>query len=301
MADGTHIDIDALIALRLQAAWLDLHARRVPRAPLAGGYRSRFRGRGMDFDESRQYLPGDDIRTIDWRVTARTGIPHTKVFREERERTVLIIVDFSPSMFFGTKVAFKSVIAAQAAAQIGWSAIARGDRIGALIAAGEGHSEIRPAAGRRGVLRVLQALVQKSNPQHSSVTPISMDDTLLRARRVAKPGSLVIIVSDFYTLGDDAERHLARLCLHNDVVACWVRDPLEYHAPPRGRYAISDGAQVANIETGGRASRQYESTLEGAARTIRTIFGGRGIRLIELSTAEDVGAALQTGLVGSRA
>ncbi|MDH3375426.1 MAG: DUF58 domain-containing protein [Gammaproteobacteria bacterium] len=300
MADGTHAKIDALIALRLQAARLDLNAHREPRAPLAGGYRSRFRGRGMDFDESRQYLPGDDIRTIDWRVTARTGVPHTKVFREERERAVFIIVDFSPSMFFGTKVAFKSVIAAQAAAQIGWSAIARGDRIGALIAAGEGHSEIRPAGGRRGVLRVLQALVQKSKPPRRSLAPIIMDDTLMRARRVAKPGSLVVIISDFYTLGDDAERHLARLCLHNDVIACWVRDPLECHAPPRGRYAISDGTQVANIDTGGRASRQYESTLEEFARSVRAVMGGRGIRLIELSTADDVGAALRSGLVGSR-
>ncbi len=118
--------------MRLSARNIKLDSRLYAIAETAGNRQSRFRGRGIDFQESRNYQPGDDIRTMDWRVTARTGRPHTKVFQEERERPIIIVIDCNPSMFFGTRVAFKAVIAARLAALIAWAAIRNGDRIGAV-------------------------------------------------------------------------------------------------------------------------------------------------------------------------
>ena len=134
---------------------------------LAGSYRSRFRGRGVDFLESRNYQPGDDIRNMDWRVTARTGRAHTKVFQEERERPVLVAVDAGPSLFFGTRKRLKSVAAAELAAVIAWAAVRRGDRIGGFLFAPGSHRELRPAGGRRGAMRMIQSLVDWLDPDHA--------------------------------------------------------------------------------------------------------------------------------------
>ncbi len=126
--------------------------------PLAGLMTSRFRGRGIDFAEVRVYQPGDDIRTIDWRVTARTGVAHTKLFQEERERPVLLLVDQSSSMYFGSRVMFKSVLAARTAALLAWAVLERGDRIGGIVFSEHGHREIRPRRNKHAVLRLLNEL-----------------------------------------------------------------------------------------------------------------------------------------------
>jgi len=249
----------------------------------------------MDFDESRIYLPGDDVRTIDWRVTARTGIAHTKVFREERERSVILVVEFSQSMFFGTRVAFKSVIAAQAAALIGWAAINRGDRVGALLASGSGHHELRPAGGRRGVLRLLNMVVEASHPVNGYGTDDGLDAALVRTRRVVKPGSLVVVISDFYGLDDEAQRHFMRLRAHNDVMACWIRDPLEQHAPPPGRYPITDGRYRAVLDTARVGAQRFEGLCQRREARVRTLIRERGIPIVEINTCDDVGDALQRG------
>ncbi|MGF1528710.1 MAG: DUF58 domain-containing protein, partial [Candidatus Competibacterales bacterium] len=157
-AEGVIVGVDDLIELRQQAAAAALPRRQMAHSPRAGTVGSRFRGRGMDFQESRVYQPGDDIRTMDWRVTARTGRPHTKLYTEERERPVFCLVDFSPSMFFGSRRMFKSVAAAKLAALIAWATVAGGDRVGGFLFGGGEHLEFPPRGGRRGVLPLLQGL-----------------------------------------------------------------------------------------------------------------------------------------------
>lgn len=265
-APGIRIDIDDLIGLRLQAQSLRIaHWQRAQR-PLAGGHESRLRGRGMEFAESRVYMPGDDIRAMDWRVTARTGRAHTKVFQEERERPVVLVVDLGPGMYFGTRRVFKSVAAAQIAALVAWVSASRGDRVGGLIFAGAEHRELRPAGGRRGVLRLLRALVEMDGkadpatggpPANVHASSEAMAAAAQRARRIARPGSLSVVISDFYGMdpetGHEAERHLKRLREHGDVRLAWIQDPLEMDAPPPGRYAVSDGERIASLDSGVRA------------------------------------------------
>jgi uncharacterized protein (DUF58 family) len=294
------VDADDLIALRGRAERLK-PARAMPaRSALAGAHRSRFRGRGMDYRESRHYQAGDDIRNMDWRITARAGHAHVKVFDEERERPVVIIADFGPSMFFASGGALKSVVAARLAALIGWAAIGHGDRIGALIFDRGGHQELQPTGGRRGQMRLIRALVEAGDPErglsqdrqstasHADLDGGHLTHALSRLRRVARPGSLVFLLSDFYTLDDDSERHLTRLARHNDLTAFQILDPLEVEPPPPGRYGISDGRRNGFIDIGVRAERErYKRHFAQHHARVQAVTARNGIRLLRCTTFDD--------------
>jgi uncharacterized protein (DUF58 family) len=254
---------------------------------LAGAYRSRFRGRGVDFVESRSYLPGDDIRNMDWRVTARTGKPHTKIFQEERERPVLVVVDANPSLYFGTRTRLKSVAAGQLAAAIAWAAVRRGDRIGAFLFAPDRHRELRPAGGRRGAMRVIQGLVDWLNPEsaHQGQEPLSV--SLERVRHTVRPGSLVLIISDFFNLDEQCHRHLSRLRQHNDVIGCQIMDPAEQDLPA-GRFPISDGEHSAMLDTHQQKSRsQFEQMSVQHGEIPRRMFQRHKCGWMVLNTTDD--------------
>jgi uncharacterized protein (DUF58 family) len=254
---------------------------------LAGAYRSRFRGRGVDFVESRNYLPGDDIRNMDWRVTARTGKPHTKIFQEERERPVLVVLDASPSLYFGTRTRLKSVAAGQLAASVAWASVRRGDRIGAFLLAPNAHRELRPTGGRRGAMRVIQGLVDWLNPdqQHQGFEPLSV--SLERVRHAVRPGSLVLIISDFFSLDEQCHRHLSRLRQHNDVIGCQVMDPAEQHLPA-GRFPISDGENSAMLDTHQQnPRRKFERMSAEHGDVPRSMFQRHKCGWLVLKTTDD--------------
>ena len=297
-----HVSSDELVRCRLQAGELRLDGRQVARSAITGAHASRFRGRGMDYLESRTYQPGDDIRSMDWRVTARTGRAHVKLYQEERERPVVVMIDLGPGMFFATRGAFKSVIAARAAALIGWAAIRNGDRIGALLFNG-GHHEIRPQGGQRGVLRLIRQLVTATDPAKAMTTESRSDgsshlnEALLRLRRVARPGSLVFILSDFYAINEDTRRHLQALRQHNDIVACQIVDALELQPPAAGRYAISDGEQSGLLDTRSAASRaSYQEYFANHHREVRELMRQSAVHLQRITTTDDVAQALRHGL-----
>ncbi len=293
---STQVTTEDLIRLRLSARRLVMYARSPASSVIAGVHPSRFRGRGVDFVESRSYEIGDDIRDLDWRVTARTGKPHTKVFQEERERPVFAIVDANPGMYFATRGALKIVQAARLAALAGWAAVKRGDRIGALISTSDDHFEVRPAGGQRGVLRMINVLVRTLNgaqPERFSDRPPAIDEMLKRARRIARPGSLIFLISDFYHLGEDFERHLAFLRRHSDVIACAVRDPVEQMPPPPGTYPVSDGKNQGVLPlTRQTARRRYETFVTDQQQALTTVLNKQGVTRLELSTQDDVTDAL---------
>jgi uncharacterized protein (DUF58 family) len=274
--------------LRPRCQALRLPMRQAAASALAGAYRSRFRGRGVDFLESRNYLPGDDIRNMDWRVTARTGKAHTKVFQEERERPVLIVLDASPSLYFGTRQRLKSVAAGQMAAAIAWAAIRRGDRVGGFLFAPGRHRELRPAGGRRGAMRMIQGLVDWLVPgQLESVETEPMSVALERVRHTVRPGSLVVIISDFFRMDEDCNRHLSRLRQHNDVIGCQVLDAAEYRLP-EGRYPISDGEQATLLDMGQRESRsRYDAMVSSHLEEPRRMFRKHQCGWLVLNTDDD--------------
>lgn len=295
-APGLRVSAEELIRLRHRARNLNLTGKVPVTSVIAGVHTSRFRGRGVDFLESRNYEIGDDFRDLDWKVTARTGKPHTKVFQEERERPVITLVDFNPSMYFGTRVRLKTVQAARLAAVVGWAAVRRGDRIGGLIYRGDTHHEVRPAGGRRGVLRFIRLLSQWSEsyaPSDFTEPDSGLDQALKRLRRVARPGSLVFLISDFFAAGPECERHLAYLRKHNDVIACHVCDAVELDPPPPASYPVSDGVHsgVLDLHRSGTRSDYRDFFQHNQAVAIQAM-RKQGVPRLVIRTEEDAADAI---------
>ena len=248
MPEGITIDVNALINLRRHALANTLSLK--TKAQHNGVYTSHWHGRGMDFAETRHYQIGDDSRHMEWRVTARTGRPHVKLFHEERERPVILLVDFSPSMYFGTHIAFKSVIAAQLAALIAWTGAIQGDRVGGLLYSATSHHEFLPRSRQAGVLTLLKqlALYTQQYAQHTNIGKITLTTALSKLQKVIKPGSILTLISDLYTLDNDSELLLRRLRQHNDIIIYWVNDQLELAPPPPNYYAITNGIQSQMLD-----------------------------------------------------
>lgn len=223
-----------LVALAAQARALPGFSRPL-RGRHSGQYLSRQRGRGMEYDESRPYQPGDDIRQIDWRVTARTGRPHTKLFREERERPVFLCVDYRHGMFFATQGVFKSVQAARLAALLAWRAQQNGDRVGGLVFGDHEHHELPPRRGQPACLRLLKQLAEAGAAWRRAPagenSPGLLREAIVRLRRLAKPGSQVFLLSDFRALDEAAAHELARLAAHTDLALIAVNDAFEAAFP----------------------------------------------------------------------
>lgn len=236
-------ELTDLIQLRFAARGIDLSSRRRLSRTQSGLTLANFRGRGIDFDQHRIYQAGDDIRNIDWRVTARTGKPHTKLFREEQERPVLIVVDYSATMWFGTRRAYKAVAAAEAAAVLAWAALDNNDKVGGQVFTESADVESRPRTGRNGVLGLLHQLAQP-RPTSDEYRESPLAQSLEQLRHVVRPGTLIFVLSDFYHLDDAAVEQAALLARHCEMMAMHIVDPLETSVPPRGIYPVSNGQKI---------------------------------------------------------
>lgn len=293
---GAVISLQQLLVQRYAAKSIDYPPQKRSIAGISGLHLSKMRGRGVDFEEFRLYQPGDDIRTIDWRVTARTGKPYTKVFREERERPVLIALDQTSNMFFGSRIAFKSVIAAQAAAVFSWMAIDNGDRVGGIVFSDTEHSLVRPRRSRRSALHLLNLMQQynerlvvsakqrKENPE-SADRQQTLGDALGQIRRITKPGSTVYVISDFVTLDDKAVHYLYQLARHNNVICCFTYDSLEENLPIPGFYSITDGLRKGSLNSfDTRTRKTYQDFFNIRVEQIQTELDRLQIPLIKLKT-----------------
>ena len=288
------VQLDDLLAMRLRAARLAQLAQRVAGSH-AAVHASRFRGRGVDYAESRAYQPGDDIRQMDWRVTARTGRPHTKLFTEERERSVLAMLNCNPSMRFGTRVRFKSVQAARAAALLAWATALSGDRIGA-IGYGPGlNAEVKPGGGVRGALRCLRAFVEWDAITRDAKDSVPLSQALQRARRLARPGTQVILFTDGFDCDEAAEPALTMLAEHCDVAAVILSDPLEHVAPPPARYALQgEGGPVLLDFSAQRTRARWPAWFEEQRAAFLAALRRRALNSIVLDTSAEPEAALRS-------
>lgn len=267
-----------------------------------GAYVSRFRGRGMEFDESRPYQPGDDPRNIDWRVTARSSQAYTKLFREERERPVLVTVDLRSAMHFATRGCYKSVVASRAAALLAWAAHHRGDRLGGLVFGDTAQREVKPRLGRQAALRFVHELVEhpdwpgrRAAVRQRAAAPFA--EAMAALRRVARPGTLVVTVSDFSDFSRAAQSHLAGVARHSEVMAVFVSDPLERQSPPPGRYRVLSGEQELSIETYARSARDdYAGRFIERREAVEEFCRRYRVHLMPLSTDEDPVAVLKEAL-----
>jgi uncharacterized protein (DUF58 family) len=282
--NGLRPSLSELIALRERVRGWPPAQRGA--ATVAGPSPSPFRGRGMEYAESRPYAPGDDARHIDWRLTARSGKQHTKLFQAERERITLIVCDTSPTLYFGTRVRYKSVQAARAGAVAAWAAQRRGDRIGALRGV-KSEPPITPAGGSRGALRTLDALVRwYAQPPAAD---LGLDHALATAARLLHPGASLIVLADAASLADVSQGRLAALAMHHDLLAVLLSDPLEL-LPPHDRlpFAVSDARIELDLDSAVvRACWRHAFVDETQAQTKRLRGMGARVRTLRSDDSTD--------------
>ena len=290
--------LDDLLELRHQAHALGVAASHLVNSTFTGLYSSVFRGTGLDFDEVREYREGDDIRNMDWLVTARTNVPHLKVFREERQRSVILCVDSGPHMSFGTRGTFKSIQAARIAALIGWAASKQHDRVGGVLFGNPatGMRYFRATPGRRGLWRLLRALT----------TPIEQGNTdegqLMAALRhldsAGHTGSLIFVIAPVNQVTAGLERTLGSLKQRHDVFLLPVDDPADRELPSMGPVIFSNAAgELLEVDTDNEAGRAaFREDWEQRREELRQLSFRLGIGLVPVSTDEDVHTSLIRGL-----
>jgi uncharacterized protein (DUF58 family) len=254
----------------------------------------------MDFAESRAYMAGDDIRAMDWKVTARTGIPHTKVFQEERERPILIWTDLRPAMFFATRGRFKSVMATEIASLLIWKSWLDGDRAGGMVIGADQHIEIRPARSKAKILQLLQhlanysqQLVNNTNLSQASQQSESLAQSWKRLRRVTSPGSQAYIISDFRGLNNEAEKQLLSVSRHAAITLIHISDPFEQHLPKaqqikKQRFSLTNGQRFLRLNfTNKKVREQYNKNNQQLNERLMQLANRTKAKLIHISTNDD--------------
>jgi len=289
---GVYVDLEQLIALEQKGRKVSLLPRQPVHSLLSGRYASRMRGRGLNFEEIRDYRSGDDVRSIDWKVTARLQSPHVRVFNEERDRQGVLVVDQRLSMFFGTRRAMKSVTAAEIAAVVAWRILSVGDRVGGIVFNDRSIEEVRPQRSRRIVLQYLTKLAEQ-NQALGVGRGITRDATMLnraldRIRRVAAHDATVVIFSDFDGADETTRHAIAALAAHNTVIAVLIHDPSQSELPAAGRMTVTDGELQIALDVAHGSTRQ--NILDMSKTRLRSVFEWTrdfGVPVLPLSTAEE--------------
>jgi uncharacterized protein (DUF58 family) len=295
---GVYAELGDLIRMQYEARGFSFLSRQPVHSILAGRHASRLRGRGLNFEEIRRYLPGDDVRNMDWKVTARMRRPHVRVYTEERDRPALFVVDQRLAMFFGSQRAMKSVTAAEAAALGAWRVFQAGDRVGAIVFNDEDLVEIGPHRSHSRIMQIFQAIVEHNRVLRSDSAVVAgrtmLTRALQRARRVANHDYLVVLITDGQGADQQTVRAVTELCAHNDMISVFVYDPLEAQLPDAGRVTVSEGARQLEINTSDRAlRRRFQDDFEQRMEVMRRISFEREIPLLPITTDAAVAPQLR--------
>ena len=278
-AANVYADLDELVRLQFKASGFSFLPRQPIHSILSGRHASKLRGRGLNFEELRNYLPGDDTRNIDWKVTARTREPHVRVYTEEKDRTVWLLIDQRVSMFFGSKQRMKSVVAAEVAAISAWRVLSAGDRVGAMVFNDTDISVVPPHRSRERVMQILKQVVEKNHALSASpgLKPSNgkLNEVLKQASTLARHDCLVCLISDASGIDAETRKYITRLTEHNDVLSAFIYDPLEKDMPAAGRLRFADGEKQIELNTSSRKLRtayqnDFQDRLERIESASRT-------------------------------
>lgn len=290
---GVYAQLDDLMRLRFKASGFSFLPRQPIHSILSGRHASRLRGRGLNFEELRNYLPGDDTRNIDWKVTARTREPYVRVYTEEKDRTVWLLVDQRISMFFGSRWKMKSVVAAEAAAVAAWRVLSQGDRVGAIVFDDTDLQVIPPHRSEERVAQILKKIVEKNHALNARTDiksgPEMLNRALKRVAALARHDCLVCVIGDGTGIDEDTRKYVTRLTEHNDVISVFVYDPLEQSMPVAGRLVFSDGFSQVEFNTAEKALRAaYSSDFEQRVAKMKATSRRNAIPLLPVHTAAPV-------------
>ena len=292
MDERIYVDLKSLMAFEHQARGFSFLPRQPLHSVLSGKHGSRLRGRGLNFEELRHYRPGDDIRTMDWKVTNRTGKPHVRTYTEERERTVVLLIDQRQNMFFGSRDRMKSVVAAEAAALSAWRVRGAGDRVGAVVFNDERISQVRPHRSERNVMEICHQVCAMNHALHAEALPdpqVHLNDALARALRICAHDGLLVLISDMSGWNDRSLTLLKRHSVHNDALVALVYDPLEAEFADTRSLVVSDGrlqieVSAARNDLRARFTQAYTRAFEALCASLARY----DIPVLQLNTTEPV-------------
>lgn len=296
-----HVRIQDLMALEPAARGLRFTSRQPINSILAGQHGSRLRGRGLDFEELRRYLPGDDLRQLDWRASQRLGKPYVRTYSEERDRPLLVLVDQRMSMHFGSVRSFKSVVAARVAALSSWMGYLAGDRVGGLVFSDDGVEQVRPLRSRERIQALFAAIVRRNQTLRADAPDVDatgrLNQALQGALAHAPHDNLICLISDFAGADDQTLRLLRTLAAHNDVIATLVYDPLAVHTPLQGRLVVTQGELQVEVAADRQQVRQPLSDFfMGRLRDVAELLRRSHVPLLSVDTANDTVTQLRREL-----
>ena len=295
---GVYTSLAELVGLQFAARGFSLFGKQPSGSPLIGRCGTRLRGRGLSFEELRVYRPGDDVRSIDWKVTARARKPHLRVYTEERERPVLLVVDQRLAMFFGTQCQMKSVTAAELAAIVAWQVIDAGDRVGVVAFNDSEVLEVDPHRSRGTLVRVLETLVKQnaalSVDRGIAHNPAQLNRVLEGVARRAAHDWMVVVISDFQGIHGDTRAIIKRIARHNDVVAALVFDANAVAVPTRRRFVVSDTHLQVQIDTADVGTRRgIEAIQSRRLERLDQIRAELTVPILPIDTSGDVPGQLR--------
>jgi len=290
---GVYAQLDELVRLQYKASGFSFLPRQPVHSILSGKHASKLRGRGLNFEELRDYLPGDDTRNIDWKVTARTRTPYVRVYTEEKDRTVWLLVDQRVTMFFGSQQRMKSVVAAEAAAISAWRVLSVGDRVGALVFNDSEISVVPPHRSRERVMQILKQVVKQNRQLRADADvkpdPDKLNEALQQVSTLARHDCLVCLVTDADGINADTRKHISRISEHNDVLTALIYDPLEKNIPASGRLRFADNEGQLEADTSNRKLRSgFQNAFEKKLERIETASRRFSIPVIALDTNRPV-------------
>ena len=291
--DGVYVQLDELVRLQHKASGFSFLPKQPIHSVLSGRHASKLRGRGLNFEELRNYLPGDDTRNIDWKVTARTRTPYVRVYTEEKDRAAWLLIDQRVNMFFGSKDRMKSVVAAEVAAISAWRVLSVGDRVGALVFNDSEISVIPPHRSRERVMQILKQVVVKN--QSLSADPGlkpdagKLNEALKQVSHLARHDCLVCLITDGDGINSETRRYITRLAEHNDVLTAFIFDPLEKDIPAAGRLRFADGEGQLEADTSNKKLRTaFQNEFEQRMEQMRSASRRFSMPLLPLDTCKPV-------------
>jgi len=299
--EGVYVQLDDLVRLQHKASGFSFLPRQPVHSILSGRHASKLRGRGLNFEELRNYLPGDDTRNIDWKVTARTRTPYVRVYTEEKDRTVWLLIDQRVGMFFGSRERMKSVVAAEVAAISAWRVLSVGDRVGALVFNDSEISVVPPHRSRERVMQILKQVVEKNHALHagSDLKPNTgkLNEVLKQVSILARHDCLVCLITDGDGLNPETRKHITRLSEHNDVLTAFIYDPLEKDMPAAGRLRFADDEGQVEADTSNKKLRtSFQSEFEQKLEWIQSASRRFSIPVLPLQTTRPVSEQIRDAL-----
>jgi uncharacterized protein (DUF58 family) len=299
--EGVYVKLDDLVRLQHKASGFSFLPKQPVHSILSGRHASKLRGRGLNFEELRNYLPGDDTRNIDWKVTARTRTPYVRVYTEEKDRSVWLLVDQRVNMFFGSQQRMKSVVAAEVAAISAWRVLSVGDRVGALVFNDSEVTVVPPHRSRERVMQILKQVTQMNHSLNASPEikpdPGKLNEVLKQAGILARHDCLVCLITDADGLNAETRRHVTRLSEHNDILTAFIYDPQEKELPAAGRLRFADNEGQLEADTSSKKLRSaFKNEFDKKLDWIQTASRRFSIPVLPLQTISPVSDQIRDAL-----